>query len=313
MRNFGRIAFVVALAACGDGAPLTPCEMNPSMAGCVCELNPMAPGCAGAQCNEDVDCAALNNGTCIKGDCDNHVCIAVDTCQLGDPIGDGRMFFNENGNAFFGFAVDETGVLTAFMDAEQDFYSSIPDGTCTTGSIADVEGEPEFTSLGGVELRRGSTVIVSLTPNPQAGYETVFDTDLLQLGESLDVGFEGGGIFAEQTVGDLVRVIEAFPAFDGVTNNTLALTKTITFDAPADHTRLTTSYIDPLGNAITLTCIAKDGTFTFDDATFDGLPQQGSISLTAWNETFVPVETTDDSAKSFRGQVIATKNVQYAK
>lgn len=284
MRNLSRIAFVIALAACGDtnnNLPLEGCELTPDTPECRCELTPSLPECQ--------------------------------PVPDGEISGDSVLFYNDTGSAFVGAVYDPSGPLGLFISAEEDFLDSIDLGTCTDAEQEDSPGEPAFESMGNVRVERDGAVLLDLTPSAGNRYEDLIDAGVLNLGDELDVVTTGSSTVNANAFTSMFVLPIAFPAFDDLVDNTLSLAKTISFNTTgAQQTRFRINFLEGQ-TSVTLTCLASGNSFTFDDTTYDRMPATGSISMTASTTTFQPIETADGEPRTIRGVTSATKNVQYQK
>jgi hypothetical protein len=318
MRNLSRIAFVIALAACGDAKNnIEACELDPSSVACRCENDGTLPECDETPlgCRTNEDCQVLSDGDCLVGVCTLDVCDAVNVCE-GDGVVSGEIavFPQENGNTFLGVQLDFSESFDAFADFEEAEDAAVPIDGCIDVEFPNIDGEPDRRSVGDVTISKGGAPVTTLMFDAGTGRYEEIVTGLVP-GDTLDVAFPGEGAIGQHNFIGFAAMPDSFPTFTGLVNNQLDLTNgIITYDPlTGSYIRISTSFIEGQ-TGVTLACGTDgSGMVMLPPATLARLPASGSLNLSVTNREYRALVTDDGVIRLFRSFVRMTKSVQYTK
>ncbi len=304
MKNLTRIAFVLALAACGNGNNNIP---DP------CETDPTLPECQTPQaCIDDADCdpTAQNcfTGVCLAGACEiDPTCGSV---PVGTPTAELSMSLNPNGSAFFDGLYQDDQAFTDFFAGELAADESIAIGACV--DVPPPTGGPAIAgkSMGNVQVSKGATQLVDMVQQANGSYEALSAIGTVDLGNTLDVVLTGSGVVATASLDGALVVPAALPSLTDTVNGNgqITLATVIHYAALAvDFLKVRFSFIGPGNTIVTIVCrLDPAGTsITIPQATFDRLPQSGQIFIDGFNRTRKALQATDGVART----MVSTVNV----
>ena len=318
MRNLSRIAFVIALAACGDAKnQIDACELDPNTIACRCEIDGTLPECNETPigCTTNEDCQTLSDGNCLVGACTLDVCDAVNVCE-GEGVVSGEFvaFPQDNGNTFLGVQVDLSESFDAFVDFDEAEAASVPLDGCIDVEFPNIDGEPDRRSVGDIAVSKGGAPVTNLMFDAGTGRYEEIVTNVLP-GDTLDVAFPGEGAIGQHNFIGFAAMPDAFPSFTGLVNNQLDLTAGIVMHAPltGSYIKISTSFIEGQ-TGVSLECGTDgSGMIVIPPATLARLPASGSLNLSVINREYRPLTSDDGAIRLFRSFVRMTKSVQYTK